>query len=426
MQNESKNYKYLINGRLLRAVLTGTSGGKLKNEVDYIRNYYKGNTLMDSLISTSSNLKIHNLVEQIKNIKKNYSSFYSKIHNNNFNCEKPRPKPLKNANHITLYTDGYKGTTLKRKNLVGINLDNRMIYTHVLHEPLIKLIGSLKNIKNINLNYSNGSIYLILNYIESPILPISKDIVPKYAGLDIGIINLASIYIHDTTSNSYIIKGTPLIEYNSKFNRFISKLNHELHYCLDDSRTIYLNNFKSYLYEKRNNYFTNEFHKLSNLILKYLHSNDVSHLVVSTKISTLKNTGRCNIAKKTKQHFLGIPLLQLINYLNLKAPLYGIKIIFVDESYTSKTSCISKDIFEIQALSLTKKLSTNDFGGNRVKRGLFKDKKTKLLINADINGAFNICKLGMIHYTPLDLNCKKLCNPIIIDTRQQSNLKLVA
>ena len=49
-----------------------------------------------------------------------------------------------------------------------------------------------------------------------------------------------------------------------------------------------------------------------------------------------------------------------------------------EERYTSKTSSISGDI------------ENKEFNGKRVKRGLFKDHKTKKVYNADLNGALNI------------------------------------
>lgn len=70
-QNSGNNFKYLTNGRIMRAVFTDNSGGILKDQVDYIKNYYKNNALMNDIISVCKELKIHNIVEQIKNIKKN-------------------------------------------------------------------------------------------------------------------------------------------------------------------------------------------------------------------------------------------------------------------------------------------------------------------------------------------------------------------
>ncbi len=414
IQNGGKNFKYLTNGRIMRAVFTGNSGGILKKDVDYIKNFYINNDLMKDIIDTSKSLKIHNIVEQIKNIKKNYSSLFTKSQNGDFRSNKPTPKALKYANHITLYMDGYKSITLKRKNLIGLNLDNKMIYTHVKHEPLIKIVNDLNNIKNINLNYSNDYVYMIINYIESPI-ECSACTPDKYAGLDIGVINIASLYIHDSLSNSLLVDGKKFIAYNCSFNRLISKIDKEIYRLSSINDTPKIDNlfqFRRFLYEKRKNYFFSEFHKLSKQILIYLNKHNVTHLVLSKKINSLKNNGHCKIDKHIRQHFMQIPLMQLIDNICLKSNQFNIKIILIDESYTSKTSSLSKNIFSIKDLALSIKLSTDDFGGSRVKRGLFKDFKYNKLLNADLNGAFNICKLGNKNLPTIKIYYKKLCNPL--------------
>lgn len=420
-QNSGKNFRLLTNGRVMRAVFTNNTGGKLKDDVDYIKNYYKNNSLMNDIIDVTRKLKVHNIVEQIKNVKKNYKSTYTRSQIGDFKANKPSTKSLAYANHITLYMDGYKSITFKKKNTIGINLNDKMIYTHVKHEPLLKIVKSFDNIKNINLNYSNGYIYMLINYIEPNfnIKPVENI---KYAGLDIGIKNIASIYIHDTTTKSLIISGKTFINYNAKFNRFLSKLDKILN-TIDNLNRLedikYLTNYKKFLHEKKYNYFFSEFHKVSKYILLYLQSNNVTHLVISKTINELKNNGKCKLSKEIRNHFLQIPIIKLINYLCLKAPEYNIKIIEIDESYTSKTSCLSRNIFEVKSLASNNSISIDVFGGIRVKRGLFKDYSFNKIINADLNAACNICKYGSFElerFKKIKIPYYKLCNPIKIYT----------
>lgn len=409
-QNSSKDFRLLTNGRIMRAVFTNTSGGVLRNDVEYIKTYYKDNALMHDLINVSRELKSHNLVEQIKNIKKNYKSTYTQSQNINFKANKPSTKKLSSVNHITLYMDGYKSVTLKRKNVIGLNLYDKMIYTHVNHEPLLKIVKNFSNIKNINLNYSNGYVYMLINYIEPQLNIESVDNI-KYAGLDIGINNIASIYIHDNTSKSLIISGKKFIAYNASFNRLLSKIDKTINNIEDNN---YLNNYKRFVFEKRNNYFYSQFHKLSKYILLYLKNNNVTHLVLSKSINELKNNGKCKISKNIKKHFFQIPIIKLIDYICLKAPKFNIKIIQIDESYTSKTSCLSSNIFQIKSLASSNSISTDVFGGRRVKRGLFKDTKYNKILNADLNAAFNICKYRSYElksFESIPVQYYKLCNP---------------
>lgn len=424
--NEGKHRKYLLDSSVMRALITETDGSQKKQEsIRYMKDYYKNNQLMKEFITVGKELKIHNVVEQIKDVKKNYNSFYTKLQNGDKEAKPPKPKKLKNCNHITLFCDGYKSHSFSKHNRIGLNINKKMKYIYVKHQPILDVVGSFDNVKNINLNYSNGYIYLLINYENEPKSLENKS--TKVAGLDIGVNNLASIYINDLNSPSLIVDGTPYKNYNTKFNRFVADLNNETdfwyNYVADKTKKAlneglnvwsdinYLNKFKSFLYEKRNNYFYSEFHKISKRILEYLYINNVGTLVVSSSLADLKNNGNCEMRKDVKQNFIQIPFMQLVKNLKDKAPKFGIQIIDVDESYTSKTSCLSADIREIKKLALNKeKLSTNDFKGSRVKRGMFKDKVLNKTINADLNGACNILKI--VEKMLDDINYYKFCNPI--------------
>ena len=70
--------------------------------------------------------------------------------------------------------------------------------------------------------------------------------------------------------------------------------------------------------------------------------------------------------------------------LDYKCKLAGIKMIIVNEAYTSKCSFIDNE-----------KISKHDtYCGKRIKRGLFESKHGHKL-NADVNGSFNIMRLGI-------------------------------
>ena len=424
--NEGKHRKYLLDSSVMRALITDTKGSEKKQEaIQYMKDYYKNNQLMNEFIAVGKELKIHNIVEQIKDIKKNYNSFYTKVKKGDKEAKPPKPKKLKKCNHITLFCDGYKSHSFAKKNRIGININSKMKYIYVKHQPILDVVGSFENIKNINLNYSNGYVYLLINYEnESKSLENKSS---KVAGLDIGLNNLASIYINDLNTPSLIVDGTQYKNYNAKFNRFIANLNNETDFwynyvndetkkylneglnVLDDIK--YLKKFKSFLYEKRNNYYYSEFHKISKRILEYLYINNVGTLVLSSNLANLKNNGNCEMRKDIKQNFIQIPFMQLVKNLKEKAPKFGITIIDIDESYTSKTSCLSADILEIKKLALNnEKLSTNDFNGSRVKRGMFKDNVLNKTINADLNGACNILKI--VDKLIGNINYSKFCNPI--------------
>ena len=64
-----------------------------------------------------------------------------------------------------------------------------------------------------------------------------------------------------------------------------------------------------------------------------------------------------------------------------KAELIGIDVKTIEESHTSKCSFLDDESIEYHVKYL----------GRRIKRGLFKTKNGKI-INADVNGAYNILK----------------------------------
>ena len=122
-------------------------------------------------------------------------------------------------------------------------------------------------------------------------------------------------------------------------------------------------------------------HKVSHLIVTYMETNNLNTLFVG------KNTGwkeGINIGKTNNQNFVAIPYNLLISMLDYKCKLAGINMIIVNEAYTSKCSFIDNE-----------KISKHDtYYGKRIKRGLFESKHGHRL-NADINGSFNIMRLGI-------------------------------
>ena len=105
----------------------------------------------------------------------------------------------------------------------------------------------------------------------------------------------------------------------------------------------------------------------------------------STVVSFTKTTGEIKMVKKTKQKFYQIPFGRLLNLIEEKLTAKEIKVIEINEAYTSKTSSLNADIVKIQEKSKKKeKILPNDLNGsrgNRMKgnlnnpmgRGLFKD-----------------------------------------------------
>jgi len=411
-QHNKKMFKYLTNPEAMRAVIAGNEGGKAKDQANIIREEFQNNQLMNDLIKVGQTLKVHNLVQTIKEVKKNYKSFFTKLKQGDTKAKPPKPKKLSKTNHFTLHTDSYKSFTVKKKNKIGINLANKMRYTCVNHTALEKIVGDLSNINNIAVHLSNRYVYLLIAY-ENVLPKIHEKLAYKAASIDLGINILATLYTEDEESPSLLIDGTPYKTYNANFNRHMAKINEEITSLKDEKRKMYLSKYRSFLYEKRNNYFFSEFHKLSKRILENCQKQGVTHLIVSSNLSELKTNGKTKLRKQTKQSFIQIPFIQLLKNIQDKAAKYGIVVTDVNEAYTSKTSSISADIKQIQNLSqVGQKLATNEYKGTRVERGLFKDTVKNIAIHADINGSRNTCYVGIWSPRLFTIPLVKLCNPI--------------
>ena len=193
----------------------------------------------------------------------------------------------------------------------------------------------------------------------------------KYASIDLGIDNLATMV---TDKGSFLYSGKFLKSYNRNFNRQLAKLQ-----SIKDKQGIKKATKRMQnLYEKRDRYFEDAFHKYSRMIVNHLIENRIGNLVVGY------NTGwkqSVNIGKRNNQKFVQIPFARLASYLKYKCGMAGIRFVENEESYTSKCDALAKE--EIG--------KHESYLGKRVKRGLFRS-STGRYINADVNGAVNILR----------------------------------
>lgn len=326
-------------------------------------------------------------------------------------------------------------------------------------------------LKSLNLSHSNGSLYLHFGY--GVIIPsntpkinkMEKKKTKKVAGGDLGLINLLSVFINDKKSDSFMISGKRFIKYNCDFNKKIARLNtdianeaikwKEIETILkDENGTNYLDNnknpikqktkipteyspkgiklkgFKSVLTEKRNRFFKEEFEKISTHLVQYFEKIKVTDFVGSKNLSFAKVKGSINMNKKTKQKFYQIPFGDFLNMLERKLKLSNINFHNIDEAHTSKTSCLSKNVNEMVKLrkESQKSLSTNVYGGRRVKRGFYKDFASNILFNADINGAVNHLKVAFkrLKFEWLLDYKDKICSPILFKSDEMFRQRLLS
>ena len=194
-----------------------------------------------------------------------------------------------------------------------------------------------------------------------------------YAGIDLGINNLATIT--SNISQSYIINGRPVKSINQYYNKVKANLQSQLKDKRASKRI-------QRLTFKRNCKIKDYFHKSTSYIVNQLVSDSINTIVVGQNKDWKQDI---NIGTKNNQSFTSIPHNMFINMLKYKCRLKGINIVCIEELYTSKSSFLDSD----PTPSL--KDEKVNFSGKRIKRGLYQS-GTGYTINADVNGSFNILR----------------------------------
>lgn len=212
----------------------------------------------------------------------------------------------------------------------------------------------------------------------------------KYAAIDLGLDNLATMV---TAESCTIWSGKYLKSYNNHFNKTLSHLQSikDMQGMKKTTRRI------DRMYDKRDRYIEDAFHKMSRQIVNTLVQKKIGMLVVGYNAGWKQNTG---MGKRNNQKFVQIPFARLTDYLRYKCEMIGIEFVVHEESYTSKCD----------ALALEPIGKHEKYLGRRVKRGLFRSSNGKV-INADQNGALNILRkvVGDSEFTRIVGSGHSLC-----------------
>ena len=129
-------------------------------------------------------------------------------------------------------------------------------------------------------------------------------------------------------------------------------------------------------------------HKASRIIVNQLVSNGVKTLVIGKNPNMKQDI---NIGKRNNQNFVNIPHMRFAQMIKYKAEQYNIIVHYNEESYTSKCS-----FFDGEAIC---KHDKDEYKGKRMGRGRFKTASGRI-INADVNGAYNIMKKAWMGLKP--------------------------
>ena len=236
----------------------------------------------------------------------------------------------------------------------------------------IKTKLTKKDVQFVRLVPKNNYIAIEIGYhVNEPELKVNNNVL----AIDIGVNNIASCVTTD--GDKLLVNGKPLKYINHNYNKAVADAKSKLKLTHNQNSSHYIRQITN----KRNHRINDYLHKITTYIVNHAVSKDIGTIVVGYNKEWKQDT---NMGKVNNQNFVNIPFYRLINMLEYKCRLKGIKFQTITESYTSKCSFVDNE--EI------KKHQT--YSGKRMSREWFKT-KDGLIINADINGAYNILKKYM-------------------------------
>jgi len=251
-----------------------------------------------------------------------------------------------------------------------------------------------KTIKEVRiLPISNGKVFKIqyVYEVSAENQNLNKD---NALSIDLGVDNLATCV--STVGTPFIMDGRKLKSINHQWNKESARLR-----SISMKQGVRTTERIQKITIKRNNRVNDIIKKTARYIVDYCIENNIGTIIVGYNADFKRNS---NIGKVNNQNFVQLPLGDLRQQLGFLCWKYGIEYIEQEESYTSKSSFLDKDVLpEYRA----EQPFTGKFSGTRIYRGLYKS-KDGTIINADVNGSANImrkCKQN--------LDYEKLCNGLL-------------
>lgn len=254
-------------------------------------------------------------------------------------------------------------------------------------------------------NRHNFIIEVIYNVEEKELKSTSR-----YAGIDLGVDNFATVTF-STQNKPLIIKGLELKSINQGYNRLISKAQSLLPGTQKTSRSIHR------LWSRRSWVLRTRIHQMTGFLATLFDEMQIEKVFIGKNINWKQNLP---FGKAVKQRFAYLPYETFIEQLRYKCQLRGISVVAQEESYTSKASFLDNDNIPVHG-----ETGNPRFSGRRIMRGLYQSGNGQL-INADVNGSYNILRKGLMN-NHLSFNVDNpLIHPLVVKgIGEEPNKKLV-
>lgn len=305
----------------------------------------------------------------LKMLDRNWKSFFSAIKD-----WKKHPSKYLGKPKIPKYKDKNGRYILE---LTNMQTNIRNGYLYFSWKPLKLFNNKIKtNVKGRLLQTrfvpkNNCYILEIVYEINTP--DIKEKESKNICSIDLGINNFVTI-VNNIGSIPIVINGREIKSYNQYWNKQLARYKSVLKKVNNKDWSNRLDKSTLKRYNKLNNFF----HKASKQVIEYCKCLEIDTIVIGKNDGWKQNSKLC---KKVNQSFVQIPYVTFINMVKYKAEIQGIKVILIEESYTSGTSFLDEEL----------PVKENYNKSRRIFRGLFKSNKG-MIINSDVNAAYQIMK----------------------------------
>ena len=305
--------------------------------------------------------KVSQLV--LKQLDQNWRSFFAAIKDWRQHPERylgrprlPKYKPKQSGRFLLTYNNQAFSRTLLRQGLVAPSRLGIIIKTDKEQIKQVRIVPKKQHYV-VELVYKQA---VTDNNLDSQLI----------AGVDLGIDNLMTVTSNQVGFVPIAVNGRSLKSINQFYNKRKAQLQSQVG-TRTTKRLVRLTN-------KRNRKVKHYLHVASRRVIDHLVAQGIGTMVIGYNQEWKQ---RVAIGRVNNQKFVAIPHAQLVAMLTYKAELAGIQVVKQEESYTSKCSFLDGEFPQKRI----------HYAGRRLRRGLFRASDGRL-INADVNGAYNIIK----------------------------------
>ena len=327
--------------------------------------------------------------QSLKSVAESFTSFRAleKLANKGEIHQKPRLPRYRTKGGM--YPVSYPGQALKViGNKVRLPLGKKgkeYFGKDALWVPLPERIKNCQ-IKELRLIPRNGAVWV--EYVHESLTeqaPSCSLEVTGVLGIDHGINNWLTCV--SSNGKPFIIDGLRLKSWNQWFNKEKARIQSE--HAIHKLPKGFSSKRLQQLSEIRTRRMRDAVNKAVRSIVDYCENHQINVLVFGWNKGQKQEV---NMGVVTNQNFVQIPTAKVKERLQQECELKGWRFVEQDESYTSKSSFLDRDLLPVK---VGEKPDNWQPSGKRIKRGLYCS-SAGLLINADVNGAANIIRKSKV------------------------------